>query len=323
MQKSEKKKLWTGILVGVIVGCVTLAAAGAVFLLFAIFGGPPKVIKDIDKYEEALALCSGQRTGFIVFPEQIPEALEEEDFYFSYQDSFGSPTVEAFLQCTYSEEAYRAEVERLENTYKQYGSKISTLLKEEGERYPYPAYIAVDGLWSGYEYALLTGERQITYIYIAYRDANTLKKVEAEYLPEGFHENQTNLGPDHDGYCIYLEKTDYYENGEIMGWSCDYTRDAKVEVSEHKWVKVGYNSFYVDVVLDEQDREIIRECAYSYYESRHDSMYGFPEAIVYEELAGYEYKDLELINGETQAVVTYLDEKGEEKRFVYDIPEVD
>ena len=71
MKKSEKKKLWIGILVGVIACIVTLGAVFAIFIMFVVFGGPAKVIKDIDKYEEALELCIGQRTGFIVFPEQI------------------------------------------------------------------------------------------------------------------------------------------------------------------------------------------------------------------------------------------------------------
>lgn len=320
MQKSQKKKIWIGILIGVVIGVVTLVALFAVFIGLVLFGEPPKVIKDMDKYEEALELCMGQRTGFITFPEQIPESAEDEDFYFFYQDTWNTPTVEAFLQCTYSEEDYLAEVERLENTSKRYGSKVSTLLKDEGENYPYPAYIALDGLWSGYEYALLTGERQITYIYISCKSSASLKKVELQYLPNGFEENQTKLESDYDGYSIYLVRTEVWGNGEIAGWECDYTREAVPEVLEHNYVEVGYNNFYVTVYLDENDRRIIKECSYSYYTSQHDTMYGLPDKILFMELAGYEYKSLELTDSGTKAVVTYYDE-GEEKTYTYDIPE--
>ena len=42
---------------------------------------------------------------------------------------------------------------------------VKKLLRDEQQKYPYPAFIAVENHGNSYEYALLSGENQITYIY--------------------------------------------------------------------------------------------------------------------------------------------------------------
>lgn len=315
MKNKRGIKIFIGIIVGALLGMVTLITLGIILLLFFFLGGPPDVIKGADRYEEAITKYEDMRTGLIVFPEKIPESAEDVDFYFSYQDTWDDPTMEVFLQCTYDEEDYQMEIQRLENTQKQYGSFVRTLINDEEEVFPYPAYIAVDGHSYSYEYALLTGEKQITYIYTGFKDANSLKKIDAKYLPSNFDSRQDSLGFG-EGYSIYLKSKD------DMGMDHDYTRDPVVKVWKHHPVTIGYNWFSVDACLDEEGREIIQECSYMYYEDEHDAMYGLPEEIIYKELQGYEYRFVILNVEKTKAIVTYYDGV-EEKEMEYEIPKMD
>ncbi len=320
MSKSTKKKIWIGVGIGVVLGVITLGALFAILGLLFIYGGPPDVETDINKYQEMLTKYSNAKTAYIVFPEKIPESATDVDFYFSYQDTWNVPTQEVYLQCTYSDADYQAEIARLENTKKQYGSIIRVLLRDEEERYPYPVYIAQDGYWDNFEYAMLTGENQITYIYTAMMSASSLKKVDQKLLPTDFDKRQQEY-TGIEGYTIYLQKVTYYDDGTVDYWSCDYTRDTVSEVTKNHWEEIGYNLFYVTTQLDGQDVEIIKECSYVYYENQHDSVFGLPESIVYTELAGYQYISLELSEDKSKAIVTYLDGE-EEKVMEYLIPEV-
>lgn len=318
MQKEYKKKIWIGIAVGAVIGSITLFTLFVVFMLFFMFGGKPEVTTDVTKYEETIGNYENMKTALIVFPEQLPESAQDTDFYFYYQDTWNVPTLEVFLQCTYDEEDYQAEVQRLENTQKRYGSTVRTLLKDEEERFPFPAYIAVDGYWSSYEYALLSGERQITYIYTACKHSEYLEKVDAAYLPKDFDSRMDELSGV-EGYCIYLKSVDMI-NGEVSAWDCDYTRDTVVQVLDYHPVTIGYNWFSVCTCLDEKDTEIIKHCSYFYYDSRHDSLYGLADEIQYAELEGYVFKAVELSEDKKRAIVTYYDGT-EEKTMEYEIPE--
>ena len=315
MKNKRGIKIFIGIVVGVILGTVTLITLAIVLLLFVFTDGPPDVITGIENYEEAITKYDDMRTGLVVFPETIPKSATEADFYFSYQFIWDDPDMEVFLQCTYDEEDYRKEIIRLENTQKQYGSVVRTQISDEEGVYPYPAYIAVDGHSYCYEYALLTGERQITYIYSSLNYKDDLKKIEEKYLPSHFDSRQDELEVG-EGHSIYLEsKTD-------GGISYDYTRDSVVEVWKHHPVTIGYNWFSVDVCLDEQDREIIQTCSYMYYKDEHDALYGLPQEITYTELEGYEYHSVILNAESTKAIVTYLDGE-EEKKMEYEIPKLE
>lgn len=321
IQKSSKRKIWIGIVIGASVGLITLAALFAVLVLLFLYGGPSDVEENVEKYEEMLSKYSNAKTAYIVFPETIPASASDMDFYFSFQDTWNAPTQEVYLQCTYDETDYLAEIQRLEQTRKQYGSVTRVLLKDEEGRYPYPVYIAQDGYWDSYEYAMLTGENQITYVFTSMMRADKLKKVNKNLLPEDFDSRQEEY-TGIEGYNIYLQDVRFYADGSVDSWSCDYTRDIMAAVTRNHWEEIGYNLFYVTTQLDETNKEVIRDCSYVYYESRHDSVYGLPEDIVYTELAGYPYVSMELSEDKSKAFVTYLDGE-EEKVFEYTIPDVD
>ena len=127
MNGGNKKKLWIGVLVGAIISILTIATLVVVFFLWFLFGKEPsEITTNIKDYEKAMNKydCEIIDTAFIVFPEKIPDSVKDTDFYYSYQEGW-EPSVEVYLQCTYDEKDYQAEVQRLENTKKQYGVRLA------------------------------------------------------------------------------------------------------------------------------------------------------------------------------------------------------
>jgi len=322
MQKNNKKKIFIGIMIGSGVTVLTLGILVLGWLICALFGDNREITTDISKYEEVMGMYEDNNevySGFITFPETIPDSATDIDYYSSY-DVFiaGRALCEVYLQCTYDEEAYQAEIERLESTYKQYGATKKTLLYDAGENFAYPAYIAVDGYAGDFEYALLSGENEITYICICCYGEDSLGKVQGEFLPKNSASvrNQTTERQ-RENYSIYTIENDEHP-GEYLH---SHTRDAWVAMDEHHYVKIDYNLFYVNTYLDDTDTEIIRDCSFVYHTSKHDAFYGLPDEIVYKELQGYKFKSLELNEEQTIATVTYYD-GDEEKTREYVIPEM-
>ena len=101
MFKKKGAKISLGIIAGIIIGIITVIAIIYVFILHFLFGGPAKKTEGADKYEETMlkytTASSGHvHTGFITFPEAIPESAFTQastpEFYFSYQDTWDDPT---------------------------------------------------------------------------------------------------------------------------------------------------------------------------------------------------------------------------------------
>ena len=104
-----------------------------------------------------------------------------------------------------------------------------------------------------------------------------------------------------------------------MGYiSTDYTKNENVVVTDghSKWIEDSI--FTVRVQLDEQNREIITECEFAYYEPAGDvdNVFTYDEEsddTIFTDLAGYEYLDLRLSEDRTTAIVTYLDKNAEKE----------
>lgn len=186
-----------------------------------LFGGPPDVTRDIADYPQMLTKHGNVQTGFTVFPEELPESMltEEAQFYYFYRDTWDDPTMEVILQCDYTKEAYDAELERLASVRKIYGDEEKRLLYSE-DRCRYPAYIAMDGYNRGYEYALLTGENEITYLYFAFLPESGMRSIPKEYLPAGYAAEYRKDQQWTDAYCIYLDPVNSSEGVRFL----DYTR---------------------------------------------------------------------------------------------------
>lgn len=230
MKRERERKRIIGIIAGIIIGVLTIFAVGIVFLLLVFFGGPPETITDVDRYEEALSKYDNMRTGFIVFPEEISDNVQTVEFYFWYQDVWNTPTCQVYLQCTYNEEEYEEELKRLDSTKKVYDSTVKKLLYEEPGRFEYPVYLAIDGIWHAYEYALLTGENQITYVYLTFVHENKVR-MDNSYLPSDYEEmfEESDAYEIRDKFNIYLRETTSNDKGQIEGWNFDYSRKVYVE----------------------------------------------------------------------------------------------
>lgn len=194
--------LFLGGLTGVI---LTLFSLLVCFFTLVFFGGPAQKSHDPGDYQEIFELRMGISAGLIVFPEELAEGMTDVTFSYYYRDTWNTPTVSIFLQGTYTPEEYAAEVARLENIRKVNGDTERVLLRDESGKYPYPTYIAMENYAHQYEYAMLTGENQITYIYTSWFDTEDVE-FDKKYLPDDFMtEEGREFGS---GYCIYVKQQD-------------------------------------------------------------------------------------------------------------------
>ena len=226
MEKGQRNNVirWTLISLGIgggLLGCVLF-----VFVYLILFGGPPKVIKDENKYAETMHKYTQEvvgkvHTGFFVFPQTIPESAFESKsdpvFYFSYQDTWDDPTCEVYLKCTYSDRDYADEIDRLKNSVYtldgEHGEVSKMLEFEEVERFAHPVYKAIDCDNNSYEYAMDLGENRIAYIYTSFKNTpESLKSIPKEYLPDDYAETIRNCTFTNGGYNVYVtEKTDEFK----------------------------------------------------------------------------------------------------------------
>ena len=298
----KTKRILKGILIGAALTLVTLVVGLFVLVYLFFWGGPAKETRDIEDYEKVLNYPYIQ-TAYIVFPEELPEGTLETEFYSYYRDTFGSPTIQTYLKCVYDEETYKEEICRLENTSKKYANKEKRLLRDTEQKFQYPAYIAVENAAHRYEYALLTGDNEITYINTAWVEREHMKCPQ-EYLPYDFMtEEGREFGS---GYSIY------YSSVSSNAISTDYTRDPVTEVLDSHMEILDDIHFMVRVVLDEQGREIISDCLiYTVNDLKVKEM-------LYDDLSGMEYKDMELDREQRKVYITYLD-GGKEKIKEYEM----
>ena len=69
---------------GLVIGLITVIAAIYILILVFFFGGPPKVTKGIEKYEQTMKENTTReygkaRTEFLIFPKKVPESAFEQE----------------------------------------------------------------------------------------------------------------------------------------------------------------------------------------------------------------------------------------------------
>ena len=256
MQKKRKiKKFLMGFLIAVVLANITFITLMFVVMYLFLFGGPAKVTRDIDNYAEIVAGNTNVHTAYIVFPEAILESATDIEFYNYYRDTFNIPMAQTYLQCTYSPEDYKREIDRLENVRKTYGNRIETLKRDKEGKFDFPAYVAVDNADYTYEYALITGENRITYIFTECVESDKIR-FDEKYLPDDFMtDDNRGFGS---GYSIYYSSV---SSSMILN---DYTRDPVTVVTGAHMRYIGQDgeTFYVRYRLDDDGREIITECVF-------------------------------------------------------------
>ncbi|MCH5255612.1 MAG: hypothetical protein J1F41_11855, partial [Lachnospiraceae bacterium] len=91
-----------------------------------------------------------------IFPETV-DLIKLIDYYYRYEDTFLDPTAEIYMERYYEEEAYQAEIERLQGIQAEHDGKVQTIIYDT-ENFSYPAYVTINGNNHCYEYALLLGD---------------------------------------------------------------------------------------------------------------------------------------------------------------------
>lgn len=219
----SKSRIMTGIFIALGIGILLLSCLFVWFVSYFLMGGPAEVTDDASQYEATMRKYTSEvvgtvHTGFFSFPESIPGSAMDNGpvFYFSYQDTWDDPTCEVYLKCTYSDEDYAREIERLKSTvYELESGDIVTrnsLEYDESTRFIRPAYKAIDCDNHSYEYALDLGENQIAYIYTSFKDTpKDLKAIPPEYLPSDFEESLRGNSYGNGRFNVYtVERTDEY-----------------------------------------------------------------------------------------------------------------
>ena len=187
---------------------IMLLLAAALTLAFC--GCSQKTLcRDAARFPEVFAEHPYLRTGYIVFPKTIPASglANGAEFYDYASNDFLDPTAEIVLRCTYNDADYAVEIQRLENLVKTSPEGEKPILIDDGSRFSVPAYIAEYNEDFAYEYAAVTGPREITYVYLAFRYPDQLAQVPAAALPTGYEQFYTRNGPrsseTKDSYNIY------------------------------------------------------------------------------------------------------------------------
>ncbi len=97
------------------------------------------------------------------------------------------PTCQIYLECQYTEQEYKREVERIKQTR---NSETNMQVKYSEEAYPYPAVYAMKNKESCNEYVLfLEQERKIVYIYLQGVVDRRELLFEEKYLPFDYEQN--------------------------------------------------------------------------------------------------------------------------------------
>ena len=302
MKKTKTSHAVLGIVLGVAIGIITLFTIffALVFLFF--MGGPAKTYKDIQDYPKIFNE-NGIRTGYITFPEEIPEGTLETEFYHKYRDTLFSPTVQTYLKCKYTDVAFKKEILRLENTSKTYGNRKEVLKRDDEGKYNYPAYIAVENAADTYEYALITGDNEIVYIFTMYGDEVSLG-FDKKYLPSDY---MTEEGKEFgSGFSIY------YATVSKDSISEDYSRDPNPEVRSGHSVIIGDDMVVVGVKLTSEGREEIVQV--SYFKDSGDIKNG--TETEYHDLDGTIFVDLKADYDNYTATLSY-EENGVTKTKIY------
>ena len=126
-----------------------------------------------------------------------------------------------FLECTYSDDAFAAEIDRLKGlsmTIEFEGEQVTNHVRYDEETYSYPAYITIDGFGDTYEYALVDQEEnKIVYLYLAYPKVDSLVQYK-EYLKKDLKTYAEEEKPG--AYSMYMHS---FDGGEVyIEYSDDY-----------------------------------------------------------------------------------------------------
>ncbi|MCR4793290.1 MAG: helix-turn-helix domain-containing protein [Lachnospiraceae bacterium] len=217
LRKIVKGKFSTAIIVAVIaLFIIALKRLAATMLLLTVLfidvARPMSSVDGVERYDKQYFIeeFSGDLTShFFLFPDDLSETLDA-DFHYKYKVGLLDTDASFFLVAEYSDEDFRAEVERISHvtcTVPANDTQYTQAVMYDEEMYNYPAYIAMDGYASTYEYALIdeAGNR-IIYVLLSYPEyakllqyRDFLKKDPTAYVFSG----TSSL----ENFCIYAVRS--------------------------------------------------------------------------------------------------------------------
>lgn len=160
----------------------------------------------------------GLWSGLYVFPEKISTNARDVEFLYSCGGGGFNLDYQQFLKCTYSDEEYRREIDRLKNIKCEMNTKNGKLVNHveyTSTKFNYPAYITVYGSNSTYEYAICNEDtKTIVYVYLQII-SNKKVAFSKEYLPIEFQSGKQlldNNDPDNKNIYHYYMGNGVYRN---------------------------------------------------------------------------------------------------------------
>ena len=197
-------KKWHYELLGLIIGIFTVLAFIVLVMGYAFFGNRDveEVYSVKEHYEQVTDYGKQEYRGIselALFPESDEISGNLDVFYYDCKGNELYQSYQIYLECTYEEQAYVAEKERLLNIEdKKTGRKV--VYSEEENKLPCVYAMLYD---EGYEYALLSDEEcKIRYIYLQgvdRREINFLQK----YLPIDYGQGGYYFETEREAYRIY------------------------------------------------------------------------------------------------------------------------
>lgn len=152
-----------------------------------------EIIKDIQNY--GFEGFKGY-SNLNIFPEEISDNASAIQYLNEYEDQLFDPYYQIYLSCTYTQEHYLDEIERLSEIQEEYKGEVHDV-KYNTNDFIFPAYVSIFADDHCYEYALVDSDNlTIHYVYTQFAKEKDIK-FDLEYLPVNYMEESDN------GFSIY------------------------------------------------------------------------------------------------------------------------
>ncbi|SEW33561.1 hypothetical protein [[Clostridium] fimetarium] len=215
-KKSSRKTMFI-VLGAVFISIIVMINVGQIIIGLLSFKSEEYSTTDISNYgvyeghvrDEKAQL----RSGLFIFPKELSVNAKNIEFLYSCRVRGLGLSYQQFLKCTYSDQEYRAEIDRLKSIKCEINTKNGTkvnYVEYSDTKFNYPAYIAAYGGNRIFEYAIFNEDiKTITYIYIQIVSNNDVA-FSKEYLPIEYQNEKQLLDDDNlDNKNIYYTYLGY------------------------------------------------------------------------------------------------------------------
>ncbi|MBC8061366.1 MAG: zf-HC2 domain-containing protein [Clostridiaceae bacterium] len=211
VKKKNRRKTMFIVLGAISISIIMIICFGLIILGLFSLGNQSYTTIDISNYGIYEGHIDGEkedlRGGLYVFPKKISGNAKDIEFLYSCRGVGFSINYQQFLKCTYSDEEYRAEIDRLKNIKCEINVRNGTVVNSieySNKKFNYPAYVTAYGSCKVYEYALCNEDtKTIVYVYLQ-TISNDKVAFRKEYLPMEYQNGKELLENDN------LDNTNIY-----------------------------------------------------------------------------------------------------------------